>query len=179
MDVKCRPRTGSIPSLLHTPALLRYYHPILRTVLEKINFLYQAVLTLALVFYVANLFSAMPDLSESSLLHQSFITMSGTPYWCGASTVKMIGCCFVGVTFAPFFLATAFPILCGVLGIALAQHYLHVMLSLTLLQHLESAVRLVRTTIKTARTMKIMVVDPFQNTKRGPGKTEIAAKKMD
>jgi hypothetical protein len=91
----------------------------------------------------------------------------------------MIGCCFVGVTFAPLFVATVFPILCGVLGIALAQHYLHVMLSLTLLQHLESAVRLVRTTIKSARTMKIMVVDPFQNTKRGPGKTEIAAKKMD
>jgi len=60
----CKPRFGDIPSILHSPWLLRFYHPWLRNGVHFLELGYRGVLGLALFFYVSNMVSLFPDVGE-------------------------------------------------------------------------------------------------------------------
>lgn len=156
----CRPRYSCIPTILHSPFLLRFYRPWIRTVLVVLGYGYQGLLSMALFFYVSRLTRLVPDLATSlwDPLQDSQSTVIDTAVglygsWCSEGWLQLVACgsavAVVGPTFVVFFL----PMTLMVGAFVLAHHYLSLLMGLTLLSDVEKFVR----SIKGIAKMVLMV----------------------
>jgi hypothetical protein len=138
-----------IPKILHTPALLRFYSPTLRRVINVLDDTLAVVAYLSFLFYATNVLALFPlDFLDSVLTWAVwvYVNLQATP-------LLLVPLCMLAPVVLP--LLGLLPLI--VLAVYLAQRYLHALLSLQLLydtQRLLSAVSKVRSFINRMRGVK-------------------------
>jgi len=159
-EKQCQPKYGCVPSMLHTPFLLPYYHPAMRWTLYQLGSCYHAILKLALFFYVLNMILIIPDTCETETLllgyaYTAIDLLMTSPATCTADATSLAICGAVSaatVLALPFIVTIVIPGIILVAAFLLARHYLAVLLSLTVLNDVQQITKIVKAVGKTLKT---------------------------
>lgn len=129
-------RHQAIPSILHSPFLLRFYHPTIRYGLHMVGEVSGLFIYLGFFFYLTNLVELIPPIDTSNFLP---LLQDFTNYCLQNPLYGVLACVglFIGT---PLIL----PIVIVVFSLFLARQGIHILMSLSLLNDVHAMFKAVR-----------------------------------